>query len=224
VLRYDRAAGVAFQLSDARADDPPYTAGYKDRLHNVSTKENPMNTFEDLSDGQKIDLLVGFYDINRFTAISKTQTPETVVSLLKGVGQITTEHIPASGGLIVKYIGDACLFAYPDELVDQAMRTLLELKTELERFFEEKGFGNTLTFSLHFGEVVALKIPPFDTWDIGGHAINIVWSLDRGPYRGQFVITPQVFRKLAPATRKLFHKHTPPIVYLSERSTKDSAS
>ena len=182
-----------------------------------------MNTFEDLSDGQKIDVLVGFYDINRFTAISKTQAPENVASLLKEVGQITTERIPASGGLIVKYIGDACLFAYPDELIDQAMSTLLELKTELERFFEEKGFGNTLTFSLHFGEVIPLKIPPFDTWDIGGHAINIVWSLDRGPYRGQFVITPPVFRKLAPTTRKLFHKHTPPIVYLSERSSKASA-
>jgi hypothetical protein len=62
------------------------------------------------------------------------------------------------------------------------------------------------------------KIPSFDTWDFGGEAINIAFSLDRGPYRAQFVITPQVFRKLAPGNRKMFHKHTPPIVYLSERS------
>jgi class 3 adenylate cyclase len=182
-----------------------------------------MNTFEHLSEGQNIDVLVGFYDINRFTAISRTQPPEEVVSLLKEVGRITAKHIPASGGLIIKYIGDACLFTFPDELVNQAMTVLLELKAELERFFKEKGFGNTLTFSLHFGEVVVLKIPPFDTWDIGGHAINIVWSLDRGPYRGQFVITPQAFRKLTPTNRKLFHKHTPPIVYLSERSIKPKA-
>ena len=181
-----------------------------------------MDTFENLSEGQNINVLVGFYDINRFTAISRAQPPKEVASLLKEVGRITAERIPASGGLIIKYIGDACLFVYPDELVDQAMTALLELKAELERFFEEKGFGNTLTFSLHFGEVVALKIPPFDTWDIGGQAVNTVWSLDRGPYRGQIVITPEVFRKLTPSNRKLFHKHTPPIVYLSERSTKRS--
>ena len=213
------AAGVAVKQSDAKADDSPYTAGCRDRLHIVSIKGNPMNSFADLSDGQKMNVLVGFYDINRFTAISKNQPPEVVVELLKEVGQITTAHIPASGGLIVKYIGDACLFAYPDELVDEAMKALLDLKSELEQFFVKSGFGNTLSFSAHFGEVVALKIPPFETWDIGGHAINVVWSLDRG-HRGQFVITPQVFRKLAPATRKQFHKHTPPIVYLSERSER----
>ena len=89
---------------------------------------------------------------------------------------------------------------------------------EIERLFKNKGLGNTLTFSFHFGEMVAGKIPPFETWDFGGEAINIAFSLDRGSYRAQFVITPQVFRKLAPPTRKLFHKHTPPIVYLSERS------
>ena len=182
-----------------------------------------MQTFSQLSEGQQIELLVGFYDINRFTAISRSSSPSEVVSILKEVGRITSDRIPAGGGMIIKYIGDACLFAFPDERVDQAMQTLVELKEELEQFFSGRGFGNTLTFSLHFGEVVAMKIPPFETWDIGGQAINVVWSLDRGPHRGQFVITPQVFRKLQPPTRKMFHKHTPPIVYLSKPSERASA-
>ena len=48
-----------------------------------------MNSFADLSDGQRIDVLVGFYDINRSTAISENSLPEHVVRLLKEVGQIT---------------------------------------------------------------------------------------------------------------------------------------
>jgi hypothetical protein len=30
------------------------------------------------------------------------------------------------------------------------------------------------------------------------------------------VISPQAFRKLSPATRKSFHKYTPPVVYVAE--------
>jgi hypothetical protein len=29
-----------------------------------------------------------------------------------------------------------------------------------------------------------------------------------------FAITPEVFRKLTPETRKLFKKHTPPVTYI----------
>jgi hypothetical protein len=35
-------------------------------------------------------------------------------------------------------------------------------------------------------------------------------------YKGRFIITPQVLRKLKPETRKLVHKFTSPVVYILE--------
>ena len=52
-----------------------------------------MKTFSELSEGQQIELLVGFYDINRFTSISRSSSPSEVVSILKEVGRITSNRI-----------------------------------------------------------------------------------------------------------------------------------
>jgi hypothetical protein len=48
-----------------------------------------------------------------------------------------------------------------------------------------------------------------------GEAVNIASMLGRGEHRGRLVISPQVFRKLSPETRKSFRKFTPPIVYVA---------
>lgn len=178
-----------------------------------------MDSLKDLTHGKRVDVLIGWYDINRFLAVARKVSPEEVLDLIVKIGAMVDRCVSGSGGLIIKYVGDAALFVYPEGLVDRAVDALLALKSEMEGFFSQKGYGNTVTFSLHFGEVIVGKIPPFGTWDIFGEAVNIAFSLDRGPYRAQFVITPQAFRKLSPATRKLFHKHTPPIVYLSDRSS-----
>jgi len=36
------------------------------------------------------------------------------------------------------------------------------------------------------------------------------------PWKGRFTISPQLFRKLDAATRKSFHKYTPPVTYLAD--------
>jgi hypothetical protein len=50
-----------------------------------------------------------------------------------------------------------------------------------------------------------------------GDSVNIAATLDRGRNQGKFIISPQVFRKLRPETRKYFHKFTPPVIYISEQ-------
>ena len=49
-----------------------------------------------------------------------------------------------------------------------------------------------------------------------GDSVNNAAMLAGKDYRARFVITPQVFRKLKPETRKKFHKFTPPVVYIAE--------
>ena len=176
-----------------------------------------MTSFTSIQDGQSADALIGMYDINGFTRISRTQTAEQTFKLVQDVGAMASRAVAAADGLLIKYIGDAALFAFPDEIADEAMSALFGLKENLEQLLRDHGHDTSLTFSLHFGSVVFGKIPPIENWDIMGHAVNLLWTLDRGAGRGQFVISPQAFRKLGKANRTRFHKHTPPVVYVSAR-------
>jgi len=56
-------------------------------------------------------------------------------------------------------------------------------------------------------------IKPIDDkrFDVFGHAVNIAALLTSDG----LALTPQVFRRLTPQTRRHFKKHTPPISYIS---------
>lgn len=174
-----------------------------------------MQDLSTIKEGQIISALVCMTDITGFARISQSESMETLYKFLRDFADITSKKIEGTKGKIIKYIGDASLIMFPEDSVDEGVRILLELQNELEDSFKENGYNNKITFSLHFGEVIAGKFPPIDTIDILGDTINIAFMLDRGHYRGRFVITPQVFRKLKPETRKRFHKFTPPVVYLA---------
>lgn len=176
-----------------------------------------MNSLSNLTDGQLVETLIGMYDINGFTRISRQSTPQELMRLLQEIGAVAGQRIAAAEGLLIKYIGDAALFVFAQESADEAVDALFALKAELESLLAAKGFANSITFSLHAGEIVFAKIPPIEAWDIGGRDVNVLWTLDRNAPRAGFVISPQAFRKLGQTSRKRFHKHTPPIVYLSEK-------
>jgi len=52
--------------------------------------------------------------------------------------------------------------------------------------------------------------PGREQLDVIGSTVNIVGSMRT---EGHLAITPALFRKLSPAARQLFKKHTPPISY-----------
>lgn len=53
--------------------------------------------------------------------------------------------------------------------------------------------------------------------DVFGETVNIAAMLKANG----IAITPQVFRKLEPETRKLFKKHTPPVTYIPVEERHD---
>ena len=174
-----------------------------------------MKNLQNLSDGQIIDALVCFADIAGFTKVAVSMGEDDVVHFLKDIAQITTDVIEDSPGRILKYIGDATLIIFPDECVDEGVRTLLALKDKLEQFFTSKKLQLRVTYASHVGPVTCVYLPPFNSLDILGRTIGTTAKLERGN-NGQFTISTQVFRKLQPNTRKHFHKFTPPVVYRAE--------
>ena len=175
-----------------------------------------MQNFTTIKDGHKISALICMTDITGFARLSRSEDMETVYTILKDIAVISSKKIEETPGKIIKYIGDAALIIFPDGFVDEGVRVLLDFNAELEGYFKHKGYSNKVTFSLHFGEVILGRLPPFDSLDVFGDTVAIAFMLDRGAHSGRFVISPQVFRKLKPETRKRFHKFTQPVVYLAE--------
>jgi class 3 adenylate cyclase len=175
-----------------------------------------MNHIRDTADGQTVRALICFTDINGFTNISRSAGIGEALRILRETAEISSAEIQVTSGCIVKYIGDSSLIVFPEEDTDQGVQTLLKLKSRLDETLKRRGLAQHVGFSLHCGELYVMRLPPFNTFDVMGDAVNTAATLDRGRNRGKLIISPQVFRKLKPETRKGFHKFTPPVIYISD--------
>jgi class 3 adenylate cyclase len=175
--------------------------------------------FSSITTPLEADLMVAFGDINGFAAIaSRMSRPLDAFAFLQGWAEVCFAAVEGGGGgRIIKFIGDSFLAVFGPEGVDDGVRALLEAKRASEEYFQQKGFGSRLRVTAHFGTVA---IGPYGAegrkqLDVGGDSVNIAAALGHGEHRGSMVISPQAFRRLSAETRKLFHKHTPPVVYLA---------
>lgn len=172
--------------------------------------------FSRVTTPQKVDALVSFADIKDFISIGqKLDDPLKAFALMNGMADLVKGIVSKSGGYVVKFIGDAWLMIYPDDSVDRGILGIIEMKAAVEKYLQQNGFSNKLRTTAHFGEVA---VGPFagQALDVFGANVNTAATLEKSDRRGQLIISPQAFRKLAPSTRKLFHKHTPPVVYIAE--------
>jgi adenylate cyclase len=175
--------------------------------------------FINLTEPLETDLLVAFGDITGFTALAKRMSrPLDIFSFLQEWARICVGALEAEGGRVVKFIGDSFLAVFDAEDVDRGVRALLNAKRESDAFFAGRGFGSRLTVTAHFGAVVIgpFGAPGREQLDVMGDNVNVAASLGRGDGKAQFLISPQAFRRLSAGTRKLFHKHTPPVTYRTE--------
>jgi adenylate cyclase len=110
-------------------------------------------------------LTVGFADLSNFLRIQREQSTEDCVQTLQSFFQSAGDAIYAHGGRIIKYIGDAILFTFPDprEAV-AAAREIAALEVS----------GSQVHVSLATGEVVEGPIghPSFQVNDVLGPAVS----------------------------------------------------
>ncbi len=157
-------------------------------------------------------LLVSFVDLTGFFQLCRRLPERRVASFLDDYYERVAARTIAASGLVVKFMGDGALLAFPEEAVDRAVNALLDLKVEVDAWLEGQGLDSRLMVKAHFGPVVA---GPFGArgakrFDLVGQTVNTAATLETRT----FAISPQAFRKLAPATRRRFKKHTPPITYI----------
>jgi class 3 adenylate cyclase len=155
------------------------------------------------------NVLVAFCDCSRYKQASKGLPSAELFAHLNDFYLLIDDAIEAAGGLVIGFRGDAALVIFPEELADQGIMALRDLKANVDRWIQDRPLGQDLQVDVHFGEVTLGRMGRAGTLDVMGETVAIAATLGS---RG-FGLSQQAFRQLAPEHRRMFHKFTPPVIY-----------
>ena len=160
----------------------------------------------------EVPLLIAFVDLSRFASGSRKRSDSQVADMLDGFYARVGEQVAESGGKVVKFIGDAALVVFPEDLADEGVRALLALKQRVDQWLDAGGWDSSLIVKAHFGTAIAGDFGPAGDkrFDVIGSSVNQAALLESTG----IALSAAAFRKLSADTRTLFKKHTPPITYI----------
>jgi adenylate cyclase len=156
------------------------------------------------------NVLVAMCDFSRFMQSTKGRSSAELFSDLNDFYLLTDDAVQAVDGLVVKFMGDAALIVFPEELADQGIMALLDLKASVDRWLQDRPIGHSLYVNAHFGEATLGRMGRAGHLDVIGETVHIAATLGSR----SFGLSQQAFRQLTPEHRQLFHKFTPPVMYL----------
>ena len=156
--------------------------------------------------------LVACSDLTGYAKFTAKKSEEEIFQLLSDYYELVGDVIAPAHGKVIKYMGDAALMLFPETAVDAGVRALLDLQSRGDRLLSDRGAACRQHIRVHFGPMCVGPLGARDDkrLDVIGATVNTMFMLKTTG----FALTPEVFRKLTPVTRKLFKKHTPPIAYI----------
>lgn len=162
-----------------------------------------------LDASMQVSVLVALADCARFMQRSRGRTSAELFVELNDLYRLIEDTITAAGGFVIKFMGDAALIVFADELVDAGIMTLLELKSTVDNWLVSRHLGESLVVNAHVGEVTLGRMGRAGHLDIVGETVHIAATLGAR----NFGLSQQAFRRLSPEHRKQFQRYTPPIHY-----------
>ena len=122
-------------------------------------------------------LSVGVADLNNFGKIADSQGAVKAVEVLQDAFTATGEIIIAHGGHVVKYLGDAFLFAFEDTA--EAVAAAREIASSYG--IEVGSLVLTFTVSVATGTVLVGEVghPDFAHEDVMGDTVNTAFELQK---------------------------------------------
>jgi len=171
-----------------------------------------MDAHNDSRAPQSANFLVAFFDLTGFSRFAQGRSDQEVFAVLSEYYELVGDIVEGAGGRVVKFMGDAGLIVFPEEKVEDGVLALRELQRRGDRWLIDRDSPCRHVIKIHFGEVVCGEVGTREEkrFDLFGRGVNTAALLKSNG----FAMTSQTFRKLAPNTRKLFKKHTPPITYI----------
>jgi class 3 adenylate cyclase len=156
------------------------------------------------------NVLVAVCDCTRFMQSAKGRSSAELFADLNDLYVLIDDAVQAAGGLVIKFMGDAALVVFAEDLADQGIMALLDLKAQVDRWLQDRPVGQSLQVNAHVGEVTLGPMGRAGHLDVIGETVNIAARL--GSHG--FGLSQQAFRCLTAEHRQRFHKYTPPILYL----------
>jgi len=169
---------------------------------------------------RRIQGLVACSDLTGYAKLAGKKTEEEIFELLSDYYELVGDVIAPAQGKVIKYMGDAALILFPEEMADAGVRAMLDLLGRGDRLLSDRGVACRQHIRIHFGPMCVGPLGTRDDkrMDIIGSTVNTMFMLKSTG----FALTPEAFRKLAPETRKFFKKHTPPVFYIpTEQAHRD---
>lgn len=179
-----------------------------------------MAILRDIHTSQELELVVAYCDLTGFARFCGPRTAAEVFDTLSAYYEFVGEIVEGSGGTVVKFIGDAGLIVYPVAGAGRGVVGLKHLKEAGDRWLTDHDVPCRHIIKAHVGPVCcgSLGTHTDKRFDVIGGTVNIAVTLQSTG----LAITPQLFRKLDPETRKLFKRRTPPVTYIPvEEQHKD---
>jgi adenylate cyclase len=160
----------------------------------------------------EVALLIAFLDLPGFALHSTRIADDELANVIDGYYQLIAAQVAASGGRVVKYIGDGVLVVFDASEADRGVAALLDAKLAIDRYFEGHGWPCRATVKAHVGTAIAGPYGPPDDrrFDVIGKAVNTAAMLDASGV----ALSVEAFRKLSPESRQRFKKHTWPVTYI----------
>ena len=151
------------------------------------------STMDMIQEGKKCELILGgehrrltfmFCDIRGFTALSETQEPSVVVSVINFYLNLQSQIIKANGGDIDKYIGDEVMASFSGEssAVD-AIKCSMEIQSTIKEANKQRLKNGELIceigIGINQGDVIVGNIGSHERMDFTsiGLAVNIAARL-----------------------------------------------
>lgn len=168
----------------------------------------------ELGYGEVREATILFTDLEGFTTISETLSPEELIATLNAYFAVVTEPIERHGGVINQFQGDAILatFNVPEHLADHAAQAI-EAALEIQTVLKGRTFGDGIVLKsrigINTGVVVGGLVGTGDRlgYTVHGDEVNLAARLEQINKEHQTrIIVSERTRELAGADKFPFER------------------
>lgn len=157
-----------------------------------------------LLSNETIEATVVFMDICGFSAISETESPDTVVQLLNDYFDIMVIEITSQEGYVDKFIGDAVMAIFKgDNHLKRAVQASINARNKINEIpvFNGQGtFKPHISIGINGGEMVSgnigsIKLRRLD-YTVIGDSVNMAQRLQAAGKDNQIIISKQSYDQI----------------------------
>ena len=150
---------------------------------------------------ETVEASVVFIDICSFTAISETEKPDIVVSLLNTYFDLMVKEIIAQQGIIDKFIGDCVMAVFKGPFhLDRAIDACLAIRNTIDALPTNNNFSPKVSIGINSGEMISGNIGSATLrrldYTVIGDTVNTAQRLQSIATQGQILITEACYEKV----------------------------